>query len=242
MKERLIPLVIKFGADILAIMLVYSFLHNQINMILQYFNIVDPKAITLSFAAFFVLIMSIIYIILDWFFTKVLFAKVEIKIGFFNVLTDKAIEKVTVKNVDPAASEGSYKINVLISGGNRLTNSILNKLGSDLTIKYRPDVYDTEISSGWASSSKSNLYKDKAGNIRYYWSDAIHGQNKIIEGSIILRPSVIIKPKRFDVPKCKVVIGLSSSQKRNFINRPLFFIFRYLLIHLQHEVFNIELK
>lgn len=57
-----------------------------------------------------------------------------------------------------------YLFHINISGGNKLTNILLNCLKSDIIIKYRPEYYQTEISNGWIDEKPSNqnfVYKDK---------------------------------------------------------------------------------
>lgn len=240
MRDRIIAIIIKTFSDVLAIWLVFSLANNSLTQFLNAHGFSDPKATLGIVSAITLAVTGLLIICLELLFFHVLFKPLLIQVGFLSKNNRPLTKEKLKTTTNPMDCQAEYKLNVEISGGNRLTNLLLNALGSDLVIKYRPDAYDTEISNGWVITPLQNLYKNRSGQVRYYWTDSLRGHTTIDEeNAIILRPELIIKPKRFDVHKCNVDVNLRSSEKRRFPLRAVFFTLKIFLVKYEVKSFKI---
>ncbi len=246
MKDRIVAVILKTISDILAIWVVFACASNFItNYFIQY-GFYEPKAVVGILSAITMMISGFLIVVLELFVFSVVFKPICIKVSFLNKMNKKTCkEKIKLlPNVNVLDVQTEYKLKVIIHGGNRLTNMLVKFLGSDLVIKYRPDAYNTEITSGWASRNvMKDLYKDSSGNMRYYWTSHITGNSVIDEEDAIeLRNELVIKPKKFDVYKCNIDIELSSSKKKNIFCRGIYFIMKFFIIKFQQDALKIVLE
>lgn len=242
MRDRIIAIIIKTFSDVLAIWLLFSLANNSLIQFLNDHGFSDPKASLGVISAITLSVSGLLIICLELLFFHVLFKPLLIEVGFVNRSNRKLTKEKLKATTTPMDCQTELKLDIAISGGNLLTNLLLNALGSDLVIKYRPDAYDTEITHGWSNLPLQNLYKIR-GQIRYYWTDSLRGHNTIGEDdAIILRPEIIIKPKRFDVHKCNVEVKLLSSRKRIIPLRLIFFLLKIFLVKYEVKAFKIILE
>lgn len=241
MKDKIITIIIKTFSDVIAVLIIFSMLNNPIIEYLKNIGLTDSKAQLTILSTISVCISSIILIFLEVILFCIIFKPINIEISFLNS-KDKIIkcEKLKTDDKNLMNIKANFKLNIKIYGGNKITNSLLNIIGSDVVVLYRPKAYDTEISNGWINVSSQNLYKDKKEQVRYYWTDSLIGQDSISEENLVeLRPELIIQPKRFDVHKCQLYIKISSSKKKNFICRFLYSICKLFLVSVKIKPFEI---
>ncbi|SHK78799.1 hypothetical protein [Desulforamulus aeronauticus] len=234
MRDKLLKVFI----DLLSVWIVFCVVGNPIIKIIKYVGITDSRGITLVLVSIF----GFICYLCNHLIFSVLLKKLTLTISFRNNSNHK-VRKIRIACQDVMATRGNFKLDISIYGGNLITNGILNWLGSDILIHYRPDSYDTEIPDGWANSKADNLFIDGEGIVRYYWTDCVSGQGEISENKCMqLRPELIICPKRFDVPLCRVYVEVASSKKKCEIKRFLFSLISSWLVSVKQVEFSIGLK
>mgnify|MGYP001316092601 CR=1 FL=1 len=246
MKDRIITILIKTFADILALWLVFVYGKQSFVKYINSLGFADQRAVIAVLSIVAIFIASILLILIELFVFHFIFKPLCVEVFFRDAVNERIIKSKKIKldgSRDITYYQESLTVNVLVHGGNKLTNLILNFWGSDIIIKYVPEAYDTEISDGFIASSKSNLYLDKNLNTRYYWTDAIGDLGRIEEEDAIdLRPKIIIKPKRFDVYRCKVKIKIVASKKKNIFLRLGFFLIKYFIIKFNYKGLKLEVK
>lgn len=246
MKNKLISIIIQTIANVFVLWFVFVNKDTWFISVLKNIGIDNEKAQVGILAALSILLSNFIIIFIEWLLFEIIFKPIYIEVGFRNSNGDRAIKQLAVEYADTGIMDvqKSYQLYISVSEGNKITNSILAFLKSDLIIVYRPKYYDTEIVNGWISTtniSLENVYKDKRDNTRVYWSHMIEGASRI-EDSIIISPKLIVKPKNFDGRKCKIELKLGSHSKRNPIFRIIFKMVYLKLVKVDFQKLTINLK
>ncbi|AQQ54758.1 hypothetical protein [Planococcus lenghuensis] len=246
MKNKVVSIFIQTMANVFALWFVFVKKDSWFVSVLMNLGIDSPKAQVGILAALSILLSSIIVLFLEWMLFEIIFKPVHINVSFRNSNGDRAIKQLVVEYSDTTILDvqQSYQLNVSVSEGNKITNSILAFLKSDLVIIYRPSYYDTEIVNGWISKetiSAENVYKDKRGNTRVYWSHMVEGANRI-DDSVVVSPRLIVKPKNFDGRKCRIELKLGSHSKTNPILRVIFKMIYLKLVKMNLKRLTINLK
>ncbi|WPC40938.1 hypothetical protein [Clostridium sp. JS66] len=245
MKNKTISMFIKLVADIIAILIVFSKSDIWVTNFLAIYGITDQKAILGVIVALGSCLSGMFVLLLEWLIFKILFYPINLEVNFldnnFQILQLLKI-KLPEDEIEKSKLMSEYLIQISISGGNFITNIILNYLGGDIAIIYSSRAYDTEILDGWLISSNNSLYKNKKGILHYYWTDSVEGLKKIeIEQAVIYRQKLIIKPKRLDIHHCSVTIKICSSERKNKLKRLGFFFLKWFLIKSNIQSFQIIL-
>lgn len=246
MKNKLISIIIQTIANVFALWFVFVKKDTWFISVVKNIGIDNEKAQVGILAALSILLSNLIILFLEWLMFEIIFKPIYIEVGFRNSNGDRAIKQLAVEYTDTGLMDvqKSYQLYISVSEGNKITNSILAFLKSDLKIVYRPKYYDTEIVNGWISTatiSLENVYKDKRDNTRVYWSHMIEGASRI-EDSIIISPKLIVKPKNFDGRKCKIELKIGSHSKRNPIFRIIFKMVYIKLVKVDFQKLTINLK
>ncbi|HHW38321.1 MAG TPA: hypothetical protein GXX18_13955 [Bacillales bacterium] len=247
MKNRILTIVIQTVANLFALWFIFVKKNNWFVTSLKSIGIDNEKAQVGILAALAILISSIIIILLEWLIFEIFLKPVNIEISFRNSKGDKPIKQLTVKyrdSKDIINTQESYKIHISVSGGNRITNSLISLIKGDLIVVYRPKYYDTEIVNGWISQSSmsiDNVYKDKKENIRIYWSHVVEGAYNLDE-PIIISPELIIKPKNLHGEKCHIEIKIGTHYKANAIFRIIFKVVHLKLVKIKVQKLILNLK
>jgi hypothetical protein len=246
MKNKLISIIIQTIANVFALWFVFVKKDKWFISVVEKIGIDNEKAQVGILAALSILLSNIIILFFEWLLFEVIFKPIYIEVGFRNSNGDRSIKQLAVEysNTGIMDAQKSYQLNISVSEGNKITNSILGFLKSDLIIVYRPKYYDTEIINGWISSetiSIENVYKDKRENTRVYWSHMVEGASRI-EDSVIISPKLIVKPKNFDGRKCKIELKLGSHSNRNPIFRVIFKLVYLKLVKVDFQKLTINLK
>lgn len=246
MKKKIIPILIQAGSNILALWFVFVKQEGFFIDLLIKAGVDTPAAQRGIMAALAVLVASLTINFLEWLVFEVIFKPVEIKVNFKSVSKSNN----TIKNIPISYSSTSmdvrsnFFLNIEVSGGNKITNTLLNYFKSDIIIRYRPKYYQTEITNGWIDEKPSEqnfVYKDKKENVRIYWSHLVQDSGKI-EDSIGLKPELIIVPMNFNSPKSQVEYLIGSHYNRFFIPRMLFKLVSRYLVKIDNNKLKITLK
>ncbi|MFM9535493.1 hypothetical protein [Lysinibacillus sp. IITD104] len=245
MKKKIVPILIQAGSNILALWFVFVKQEGFFISVLQKFDINTQAAQRGILAALAVLFASLTINFLEWLIFEIIFKPVEIKVNFKNIKNNQ-IKKLLINYSASKMLEAKavYLFHINISGGNKLTNILLNCLKSDIIIKYRPEYYQTEISNGWIDEKPSNqnfVYKDKKENTRIYWTHVVQKSGEI-EDSIELRPELIICPTNFNSPKSQVEYVIGSHYHSFKILRFVFKIINRYLVKIDSNKLQIMLK
>lgn len=246
MKNRLISIIIQTIANVFALWFVLVKKEKWFISGVEKLGLDNEKVQVGILATLTILLSNIIILFLEWLFFEIIFKPIYIEVGFRNSNGDRAIKQLAVEYTENNVIDvqKSYQLNISVSEGNKITNSILAFLKSDLIVLYRPKYYDTEIVNGWISSvtiSVENVYKDKRENTRVFWSHIIEGASRMDE-PIIISPKLIVKPKNFEGRKCNIELKLGSHSKRNPIFRFIFKMVYLKLVRIDFQKLTINLK
>ena len=245
LKDKIINSIIKVVVNVFSIWVVFSASVTWITTTFSYLGITDPKAIISAIAVLGTGLTESIILLIE--FLRFRFINpINLKVDFIddsdNIMQSLKIE-LPNEEVKKSNLTAKYSIQMSIDGGNLITNNLLNILGGDVRITYNSDAYDSEMTEGWAISSNGSLYKDKKGDLRYYWTDSVKGFSKIEpDDSIIYKNKIIIKPKRYDIHKCLVNVKICSSTRKNILQKLGFFFLKKNLIKCEIKSFHIILE
>lgn len=246
MKKKIFPILIQAGSNILALWFVFVKQEGFFIDVLKKFDINTQAAQRGVLAAVAVLFASLAIHFLEWLIFEIVFKPVEIKVNFKNI-NNNQIKKLAINYSKSTMLEAKavYFFHINISGGNKLTNILLNILKSDIIIKYRPKYYQTEISNGWINEKPTDqnfVYKDIKDNTRIYWTHVVQKSGEIEEDSIDLRPELIICPTNFNSPKSQVEYVIGSHYYSLKILRLVFKIINRYLVKIDSNKLKINLK
>lgn len=246
MKKKIIPILIQAGSNILALWFVFIKQESFFVGLLNKFGVDTPAAQRGILAALAVLVASLTINFLEWLVFEVIFKPVEIKVNFKSVAKGNKTIKTVPINYSASSMDirSNFFLNIEVSGGNKITNTLLNYLKSDIIIRYRPKYYQTEITNGWIDEKPSEqnfVYKDKKENVRVYWTHIVQNSGEI-EDSIGLKPELIIVPTNFSSPKSQVEYLVGSHYNRLFIFRLLFKLINRYLVKIDNNKLKITLK
>jgi len=129
LKKKIVPILIQAGSNILALWFVFVKQEGFFISVLQKFDINTQAAQRGILAALAVLFASLTINFLEWLIFEIIFKPVEIKVNFKNIKNNQ-IKKLLINYSASKMLEAKavYLFHINISGGNKLTNILLNCL------------------------------------------------------------------------------------------------------------------